>query len=203
MPLPIAQPSSLAGWLGVAIATCGGVGTIPLAPGTFGALVGVFLFFPFARYGLGPYLVLVLLVCLAGVWASNRAEEVFATKDDGRIVIDEVAGQLITLTPLFAFCSGDGSAFDFARGFQLAQGCDPAGFEGPVFFSLVVTGFVAFRVFDIAKPGAVRWAEKNISGGAGVMADDCVAGVFGALLLAVPTAFILFSGSSSQGIVGS
>jgi phosphatidylglycerophosphatase A len=46
-----------------------------------------------------------------------------------------------------------------------------------------VTGFVAFRVFDIWKPGPVRWAERRFSGGAGVMLDDVVAGAFAALLL--------------------
>lgn len=181
-PLPAPQAGNFSGWLGVAIATCGGVGTIPLAPGTFGSIVGVILFIPLAREGPVPYVLVLLALCGAGVWASDRAEEVFASKDDGRIVIDEVVGQLITLIPLLAFCG--------ARGFS----CEPTQLEGPAFFSLVVTGFVAFRVFDIAKPGAVRWAENSISGGAGVMADDCVAGVFGAVVLAVPTFTMLSCG---------
>ena len=187
-PLPVSQTGTLTGWVGVAIATCAGVGTIPLAPGTFGALVGVLLFIPLARAGAVPFVIAVLVLCALGVWASDRAEEVFASKDDGRIVIDELVGQLITLTPLLAFCGP--SAFSCAPAHQ-----EGAILEGPVFFSLVVTGFVAFRVFDIAKPGPVRWAERNISGGAGVMADDCVAGVFGAIVLAVPT-FVLLTQSS-------
>lgn len=184
-PLPLSQTGTFAGWLGVAIATCAGVGTIPLAPGTFGSLVGVLLFIPLAGLGAVPYLVVLVALCGAGVWSSNRAEDVFASKDDGRIVIDEVVGQLITLLPLLAFCGA--SAF----------ACESTRLEGPVFFSLIVTGFVAFRVFDIAKPGPVRWAEKSISGGAGVMADDCIAGVFGAVLLAVPTFVVLTRGGGA------
>jgi phosphatidylglycerophosphatase A len=50
-----------------------------------------------------------------------------------------------------------------------------------------VTAFVAFRVLDIRKPGAVGWAERRFEGGFGVMADDVVAGVMAAVLVTVPT----------------
>jgi len=178
--------ASLTNWLGVAIATCAGVGTIPLAPGTFGSLVGVLLFFPLANLGVFLYSAAVLAVCGVGVWASDRAEVVFSQKDDGRIVIDELAGQLIALAPLVWLAGMRGSGTS-----ALTESAAPAVSES-VFFSLVVTGFVAFRVFDITKPGAVGWAEKSFSGGVGVMADDCVAGVFGAALLAAPIAIILW-----------
>ena len=99
----------------------------------------------------------------AGTWAAGEAERAFGRHDDGRIVIDEVAGQLLGLLPL-------------------ALLAEPAGRVAP---HALLTGFVAFRAFDIAKPFPVRWAERRLPGGIGVMADDLVAG---ALAAAVVTA---------------
>lgn len=104
------------------------------------------------------------LVSVAGVWAASRAEALYARADDGRVVVDEVAGQLLALAPLWPA----GSAGD-SRG---------------AFFAWVVTAFVAFRVFDIAKPGPVGWAERRFEGGVGVMADDWIAGLLAAVVLA-------------------
>jgi phosphatidylglycerophosphatase A len=97
----------------------------------------------------------------AGTWAAGEAERALGRCDDGRIVIDEVAGQLLALAPLFALPEGSRTNL-------------PA----------VVTAFVAFRVFDIAKPGPVRMAERRLSGGLGVMADDGVAGALAAGVIA-------------------
>jgi len=147
-------------WIG----TAGGFGYAPVVPGTFGSAAGVLLFLACAGLEATPlvYAAVVVAVSLAGVWAAGRCEAVFGRADDGRIVIDEVAGQLISLAPLVGV--GIGSA---------------AG------ISWVVTGFVAFRVFDIWKPGPVRWAERRFQGGFGVMADDWLAGAMAAALLAV------------------
>ena len=82
------------------------------------------------------------------------------TEDDGRIVVDEIAGQLITLAPLLFF----------GRTRSLAW---------------VVTGFVVFRCLDVWKPGPVRWLDQNVHGGAGVVLDDVLAGVFGAVAMAI------------------
>jgi phosphatidylglycerophosphatase A len=140
------------------LATAGGAGYAPVAPGTFGSAVGVVLYPLLA--GLGPWLYLLTLLALLslGVWASDEAERVFARKDDGRIVIDEVVGQLITFAPLLYF------------------GVRPG-------WIWLVTGFVVFRGFDIWKPGPARWAERSFDGGAGVMLDDVVAGLLGAVAM--------------------
>ncbi|MFT5441779.1 MAG: phosphatidylglycerophosphatase A [Myxococcota bacterium] len=128
-----------------------------------------------------PYLAVLAAVTVVGVWSSDRAEVVFRKMDDGRIVIDEVAGQLITLLPLLLLPAASG-----------ASGVATAGsFQSDEFIWLVVTGFVVFRLLDIYKPGLIRSAERHIAGGAGVMADDCAAGLVGALILAVPTIFVL------------
>jgi phosphatidylglycerophosphatase A len=110
--------------------------------------------------GLGAWLFsLTLLALLAlGVWAADEAERAFGREDDGRIVVDEVAGQLLALLPL------------------LLLGVAPT-------WGWLVTGFVAFRCFDVWKPGPVRWAERRFEGGAGVMLDDVVAGALAALVV--------------------
>jgi phosphatidylglycerophosphatase A len=140
------------------VATGAGAGYAPVAPGTFGSAVGVLLFLPLSVLGPWLYLLTTLALLSLGVWASDEGERVFAAKDDGRIVIDEVVGQLLTLAP-----------------FVLLD--IPAG------FFWLVTGFVVFRGFDIWKPGPARWAEQNFEGGAGVMLDDVVAGLFSAAVM--------------------
>ncbi len=142
----------------LAIASVGGVGLAPVASGTFGSAVGVGLYLLLA--GLGPWLYLLTTLALlsVGIWAAEEAERVYGRKDDGRIVIDEVVGQLLTLAPLLL-----------------------PGVPSSVF--LLVTGFVVFRVLDIWKPGPVGWAERHFQGGAGVMMDDVFAGVLGAFVM--------------------
>lgn len=162
----------------------GGAGLAPLAPGTVGSLVAALAFFWAARASLGSAsasasttllwtLALAIVGTFAlGTWASGRAERIFGRHDDGRIVVDEVVGQWIALLPVALFLPRLDS-------FSLSVA--------------VVTGFVAFRVFDVWKPGAVRWAERRFEGGLGVMADDVVAGVYGALVGVLPTLLFLFA----------
>ena len=172
-------PKTAAVW----ISTAGGVGFGPWAPGTWGALVTAIAFGAFLS-GIGwlVYGVLVVAVTAIGVWASTAAERDFARHDDGRIVIDEVAGQMVTLWPLVPLHDLDLGRVDL--GFGLFP--EATFLQISVFSLLVVTGFVAFRWFDIRKPGLVRWAERRFEAGAGVMADDVVAGVYGAVALIVP-----------------
>jgi phosphatidylglycerophosphatase A len=148
----------------LAVATAAGAGFAPIAPGTFGSLVGVAVFALIAPLGALAVALAVLLVTAAGVWAAGEAEQIFANSDDGRIAIDEVAGQLVALWPLSLLAPGRVLA--------------------PLPLAL---GFLAFRAFDIAKPGPVRWAERHFAGGRGVVFDDLVAGAFAALAVAGAT----------------
>lgn len=134
----------------------GGAGLSPIAPGTVGSLVAVVLFLGLGRLPLGLYLLTWLALLALAIWSSEVAERSFGTTDDGRIVIDEVVGQLAALAPLLG---------------------------GRASFSLLVTGFVAFRVFDVWKPGPVGRAERNLEGGLGVVMDDVLAGVLAGLVL--------------------
>jgi phosphatidylglycerophosphatase A len=150
---------SAARLLALALATGAGAGLAPVAPGTAGAAVGVLVFLGLAALPAALYAVTVLGVVALGVWAADLAERELARKDDGRIVIDEIAGQLVALFPLVL----------------LGHGASLAG---------VVTGFVAFRVFDVWKPGPVRAAERAFAGGAGVVLDDVAAGALAAPVVA-------------------
>ncbi len=161
--------------LAVALATAGGVGFAPLAPGTFGSALAVPIFVLLSPLAT-PLLALTWLALLGlGVWAADGAEAAFGREDDGRIVIDEVVGQLLTFAPLLAL-------------------------PGPASGAALVTGFVVFRVLDVWKPGPVRWAERRFRGGMGVMMDDVVAGALGAGALAVLGALL---GSARPALGGS
>jgi phosphatidylglycerophosphatase A len=163
-------------YVALALATCG-VGYLPLAPGTWGSLVGVGLYLlaraasarvfasaASARFDVARIeavqtslvCVLLILITLAGVWAATRAEKLLGRKDPRAVVIDEVAGQLIA----FAFVP-------FASGAWV-----------------VVVGFVAFRLFDIWKPYPIRRLE-SLEAGLGIMADDVLAGFYAATLVAL------------------
>ena len=162
----------------VAIATCG-VGFLPVAPGTWGSAVGVGLYLlaravstqifaeatargvslpPLEAFRTTFVLLLIIGVTLAGTWAATRVESVLKVKDPGVVVVDEVAGQLIT----FLFVPWDSGAW------------------------VIVAGFLAFRVFDIWKPYPIRRLE-SLESGLGVMADDVLAGAYAATLLSLLT----------------
>jgi phosphatidylglycerophosphatase A len=144
------------------LATGGGAGFAPIAPGTFGSLVGVGLFALIAHRGALAVLLAAALAGVLGIWAAGDAERIFAREDDGRIVIDEVAGQLVALWPL-------------------ALLVPPERAVAPL---PLLVAFLVFRGLDIAKPGPIRWAERSFSGGRGVMFDDLVAGALAGLVVA-------------------
>jgi len=169
-------------FLALAIATCG-VGYLPIAPGTWGSLLAVGLYFlvrvslsryptdtplPAGPYGfLAGHLVLIAGVTLLGTWAASRTERVLKVKDPQKVVVDEVAGQLIALLPL------------------------PLTMIGP-WPVLMVAAFLLFRFFDIVKPYPARRLE-SLHGGLGIMADDLVAGAYAAIVVAVMVALRWFA----------
>lgn len=145
------------------VATSGGAGFVPYAPGHSGTLVAVLLAYGLERlgplaYGLGLFCVVAFGTLAAELWGHHTG-----VPDDQRIVIDEVAGYLLTV--LFVPRSG---------------------------LNLLV-GFIVFRVLDIWKPGPIRQVDEEIGGGVGVMADDLVAGILGAFIMVVLSRFGLIT----------
>jgi phosphatidylglycerophosphatase A len=132
-----------------------GAGLAPVAPGTFGSLVGLAFAFALAPLGLGWNLVATVLAVAAGVWICGESARRLGVHDHPAIVWDEVAGMMIAM---------------------LAA---PAAWWGaPLAFAL-------FRLFDIAKPWPIREIDHGMRGGVGIILDDVLAGVFAALVLVV------------------
>ena len=157
-------PTSGTDWLAIGLASAGGAGFMPKAPGTAGAAVGVGVYLAMEELHLGAYYPHAIIFILAvGIWASFRVEE-FYGHDAQRIVIDEVVGQMIT----FAFAAGR--------------------FRLPALDVLV--GFGLFRLFDVVKPFPIRRLE-GLKGGLGVMADDVGAGIYALIVLMILRQFIL------------
>lgn len=136
------------------IATAGGAGYSPVAPGTAGTIVAIPLAWALAGLSWPLYLAACAALIAAGVWAAAVADDSWGTHDSGRIVIDEVAGYLVTMAAV------DRSSL-----------------------VLLLAGFVVFRAFDIAKPPPVRWVDRRLGGGLGVVLDDVAAGIYGVPLL--------------------
>jgi len=154
-PLPAPSP-----WLPSSLlATWFGAGLLPGAPGTWGSLAA--LPFGVGLAWLGGPLALAAAsagVFLIGLWAAQHYERVTAIKDPGPIVIDEVAGQWLTLLP---------------------ASLDPWALNPWA----VALAFLLFRFFDVMKPWPVRWADRRLKGSFGVMADDVVAAAYAAPIL--------------------
>jgi len=128
-------------------------GKIPFAPGTFGTIAAIpfaliFLVIPQAFYGL--YIISFILMA---IFFADHTERILGKKDPGCIVIDEMAGYLVTLSVV------------------------------PVTAFTLVAGFFIFRFFDIVKCAPVRYFEENFPGGAGVVLDDIMAGILSAFVL--------------------
>ena len=136
------------------IATAGGAGYAPVAPGTFGTAVAVPIAWATAGLDLPIYVGVAVAVTLVGIWAAHIADAWWRSHDSGRIVIDEVAGYLVTVA--------------------LVDRGDPW---------VLGIGFVVFRALDIVKPPPVRWIDERLPGGTGVVLDDVAAGVIGAALM--------------------
>ena len=121
------------------------VGNIPPAPGTLGSLIGLALCFLLAGIQLPPAIILAVLFIGFAVWIAHAAEKTLKKKDPGCIVIDEVAGMVVTLIGL------------------------------PFNLTTAVIGFIIFRILDILKPFHIRTLDKRLAGGIGIVADDVVA----------------------------
>jgi|TARA_B110000495_G_scaffold198271_1_gene209796 phosphatidylglycerophosphatase A len=124
-----------------------GSGLSPKAPGTVGSLFGLVLWVFLAKLSLPFYLGFVTVSTLVGIYICGAAADRLGVHDHGGIVWDEFVGLWIAMAAL------------------------------PVSWLSITLGFGLFRLFDIFKPWPIRWMDKNISGGLGIMIDDIAAGV--------------------------
>lgn len=176
------KPKGIVDYIALAITTFG-VGYIPGAPGTYGALLAVG-FFSLIRYTFFGFmagekvliwnvsgnvifallLIIIATLSLVGVWAAERSIPLLGNDDPPEAVVDEVIGQLITLMfiPLDTVWLG------------------------------MVAGFVLFRIFDIWKPYPINHLQ-NLSGGLGICADDVLAGIYAGVCLNVGYSLFLLT----------
>jgi phosphatidylglycerophosphatase A len=156
MPLDAGQRRRILAHPAGWIATGFGIGLSPIAPGTLGSLAALVPWLWLRELPPLGYALALALGFALGVWAGGWCVQRLGAEDPGAVVWDECVGQWLALTPLLG-----------ARNADL----------------WIFAGFILFRVFDIAKPWPVVWADRRIRGGLGVMLDDVLAGGYAALAL--------------------
>jgi len=130
-----------------------GSGLSPYAPGTMGTLVAIPLFVAMAQLPVIIYGLIVLVFIGVGIGLCGRTARDLKVPDHPGIVWDEITGYLITMFML------------------------PAGWQE------IIAGFLLFRLFDIWKPFPIRWLDRHVKGGTGIMLDDVLAGLFAFIIL--------------------
>ncbi len=130
-----------------------GSGAAPVAPGTFGTLMAVALYLLLPAMSPPSYAAFVLASFVLGIWVCGRTAQDIGVHDHGGIVWDEFTGYWLTM------------------------------FMAPPGWIWIVLGFVLFRLFDIVKPWPIRWLDRNVDGGLGVMIDDVLAGLMALVCL--------------------
>jgi phosphatidylglycerophosphatase A len=135
------------------IATGAHSGYLPKAPGTWGSAVGVLVWLLLSRLEMGPYFSILAALFVVGVFSAGAAEKIVDQGDPGIVVIDEIVGQLITLS------------------------------LAPAHPAAALAGFCLFRFFDILKPFPANWIDNHLHGGLGIMLDDVVAGLYALIVL--------------------
>ncbi|MEW5250465.1 phosphatidylglycerophosphatase A [Microbulbifer sp. 2201CG32-9] len=130
-----------------------GSGLSPRAPGTAGTLMAVPFWWLLQSLPPAWYLAIVVAAALLGCYLCGAASRALGVHDHGGIVWDEMVGYWLTM------------------------------FMAPAGWGWALYGFLLFRLFDIAKPQPIRWADRQVRGGWGVMLDDILAAGYAALVL--------------------
>ena len=155
------------------IASGGGAGFSPFAPGTVGSLVALPLYVLLAQGPAWlPWLAIVLGFAI-GTWAADRVIRRIGVEDPGVVVIDEFVGQWLALAIVDA-----------------ALRAFPGALATPSTLALLGAGFLLFRICDIAKPWPASWADRELDGGFGAMLDDAFAGLWAGLLMVIALALL-------------
>lgn len=129
-------------------------GHIPFAPGTMGTLAAIPLYLLMVGSLQGwLYAGAVITLTLVAIWISGLAETIYSRKDPPQVVIDEIAGFMLTMTAI------------------------------PPDAMYIIMGFILFRMFDILKPQPAAWINRRMRGGNGIVLDDIVAGLYANIVL--------------------
>ena len=141
------------------LATLGGIGLAPLAPGTAGSIFGWILFIILSHYvGTYTFLVLIGFVIILAITSSGKASKDLVEKDHKSIVIDELAGIWVAMYPVLFVASTQ--------------------YERSLY---AILALIFFRLFDIFKPYPISYIDKNFKNGLGIVLDDLIAGIYSAI----------------------
>lgn len=124
-----------------------GVGAIPFAPGTFGTLIAIPFYLVLQLFSWKIYIIVLIIATIASIWICDRVSKEMNVDDHQGMCLDEVIGFLWTMVAV------------------------------PYQWRWLVLGFILFRIFDIWKPGPLRYVDNHIHGGFGMILDDVLAGL--------------------------
>lgn len=153
-------------WLGIGL----GSGLPKRAAGTWGTVGGLVVAIPMLWLGFWGFLAVTLVGALVGSYICGKTSDLMGVHDDPHIVWDEWVGMWVSLLPILWLHFYDDALL---QGHQLSL------------LLLYFAAFVAFRFFDILKPFPIKWVDKNVSGGFGILIDDILAGLMAGVVLIV------------------
>ena len=153
-------------WLGIGL----GSGLPKRAAGTWGTVGGLVVAIPMLWLGFWGFLAVTVLGALVGSYICGKTSDLMGVHDDPHIVWDEWVGMWVSLLPILWLHFYDDALL---QGHQLSL------------LLLYFAAFVAFRFFDILKPFPIKWVDKNVSGGFGILIDDILAGLMAGVVLIV------------------
>ena len=148
------------------IATLGGLGKIPIAPGTFGSIFAWFVFIFLSHFI--NMIFLTFAVGIFSVWVCEKITKDLVIKDHKSIVIDELVGTWISLLPVL-FIADD-------------------RYERIIYAAIAL---ILFRFFDILKPYPISFFDKEYKNGLGIVLDDVIAGIFSGILSVILLIFLI------------
>jgi len=142
-----------------------GSGLAPRAPGTFGTLVGLVIYLLLTPAPNWLFWLITAVLFAFGIFICGYTAHQLGVEDPGAVNWDEVVGYLLSMALV-------------PRALALPDG-----------WLWIVLGFVLFRIFDILKPWPIRWFDRNVKGGLGIMLDDLVAAIPAAVILYIVARF--------------
>ena len=146
-------------------ATLGGIGMVPIAPGTFGSITAWIIFVYLSHFiSMINMLILTITFFILSIWICSEASKDLENKDHKSIVIDELVGMWIALLPVLVIANSQ--------------------FERTVY---ALAALILFRFFDILKPFPISYFDKNYKNGFGIVIDDVISG----LIAIIPSYLIL------------
>lgn len=153
-------------WLGIGL----GSGLPKRAAGTWGTVGGLVVAIPMLWLGFWGFLAVTVVGALVGSYICGKTSDLMGVHDDPHIVWDEWVGMWVSLLPILWLHFYDDALL---KGHELSL------------LLLYFAAFVAFRFFDILKPFPIKWVDKNVSGGFGILIDDILAGLMAGVVLIV------------------